>query len=205
MRIIKIISYACLLFFFVFFSRAISHSDLNKKYFQAGVLIDKNRYDKAIILYKEILRESSNLDNHKISRIYNNIGYSYYKLNDLDSALNYYKQALKIDDNYVVCLNNVAVVFLNQKKYTESLTYLSQAYTQNVNNIKVSFNLFVAHANLKNREYAKLYLERAFRIDKDYTIKRLKSNGLTDRQIKKIQNNLNTLLEDTKKVLLLTH
>jgi tetratricopeptide (TPR) repeat protein len=137
---------------------------------------------------KEILKESSQLDYLRISRIYNNIGFSYYKLNDLESALNYYKQALKIDGNYVVCLNNVAAVFLNQKKYREALTYLTHAYTQDGNNVKVSFNLFVAHANLENKESAKFYLGRAFEIDEDYTIERLKRNGLTDKQIKKIRN-----------------
>lgn len=188
MRKIKIINYSCLLFFSLLCSRTLLADDLNKKYIDAGFLIDKNQYEEAILLYKEILKESFKLDNHKISRIFNNIGYSYYKLEDQESAINYYKEALKIDNNYVVCLNNIAIVFLNQKKYSEALTHLTQAFKQDGNNVKVSFNLFVVQANLKNKESAKFYLQRAFKIDEYYTIKRLKMNGLTDKQIKKIQN-----------------
>jgi len=188
MRQSKKINYICLLLFFLWGSKVLLSEDLNKKYIEAGVLIDKNQYEKAIHLYKEILKESSKLDDHKISRIYNNIGYSYYKLKDLGSALNYYNKALKIDNHYVVCLNNVAVVFLNQKKYKEALTHLTLANNQDGKNVKVSFNLFVAHANLKNKESAQFYLQRAFKIDEHYTIKRLKNNGLSDKQIKKIRN-----------------
>lgn len=188
MRKIKRLNCSCFLLFLLLCTGTLSPDDLDKKYIQAGILIDKNNYEKAIILYKEILKERSKLDNHRTSRIYNNIGFSYYKLSDLESALSYYKQALKIDHNYVICLNNAATVFLNKKKYGEALNYLTHAYTQDGNNVKVSFNLFVAHANLKNRESAKFYLGRAFEIDENYTIKRLKKNGLTDKQIKKFRN-----------------
>lgn len=163
-------------------------NDLLKKYNKAGILIDKKHYKEAIILYQEILKTKFEHDNYKISRIYNNIGYSYYKLNDLEKALYFYYEALKTDNNYVVCINNVAAILLNQKKYQEALSYLTEAYRLDCSKIKVCFNLFVAYAYLKNKEFTKYYLQKAIELDKSYTIKRLKRNGFTNNQIKKIQN-----------------
>lgn len=163
-------------------------NDLLKKYNKAGILLDKKHYKEAIILYLEILKKKFEQDNYQISRIYNNIGYSYYKLNDQDKALNFYNEALKIDNNYVVCINNVAAILLNQKKYQEALSYLTKAYRLDCSKIKVCFNLFVAYVYLQNKEFAKYYLQKAIKIDRGYTIKRLKRNGFTNNQIKKIQN-----------------
>jgi len=164
--------------------------DLDKKYEKAGIFINENHYRAAILLYKEILKENFCLDSHKESRIFNNIGYCYYKLNDFENALTFYNMALEIDNDYVVCLNNMTATLMKQKKYKQALPILSHAYQLDRSNIKVIFNLFVIYINLKNKELAKYYLKRAFLINKDYTKERLKKNGITNKQIIKIQKYL---------------
>jgi len=93
---------------------------------------------------------------------------------------------MEIDNYYFLCLNNISAVLIKQTKHKEALSYLNKAYQLDNKHIKVIFNLFVVYAKLKNRDLAKYYLEKAFEIDKDYTIKRLKKNGITDKQVKKI-------------------
>lgn len=182
-----------LVFFLVYFFLNLninSAYELEDKYDRANLLIDRHSYKRAISLFMEILKTNSVLDNHKISRIYNNIGYCYYKLDDLESAQNYYLLALKIDHNYVVCLNNVAAVLMNKEKYKESLPYLNKAYELDKNNIKVIFNLFAVNYYLKNKSKAKFYIEKAFKVNENYTTKRLRKNNFSKSKIRKLREYL---------------
>lgn len=190
MRYIKAFRFTFLLLYFLLSSCILLADGLDKKYEKAGILIDENHYRAAILLYKEILKANFCLDSHKKSRILNNTGYCYYKLNDFENALTFYNMALEIDNDYVVCLNNFAATLMKQKKYKQALPNLMHAYGLNHRNIKVIFNLFVVYVNLKNKELAKYYLKKVFKTDKNYTIKRLKKNNITDKQIIKIQKYL---------------
>lgn len=176
-----------LLVYLLLWSNILSADSLDEKYNKACILLDKNRYKEAILLYKETLKDDFELDDHRKSRTYNNIGYCYYRLNDFKNAYNFYIKALDIDNNYFLCLNNISAVFIKQKKHKEALSYLKRAYELDNKHIKVIFNLFVVYAKLKNKDLAKYYLEKAFKIDKDYTMKRLKKNGITENKVKKIQ------------------
>lgn len=190
MRNIKAIRFTFLLLYFLFNSTILTANDSEEKYHKAGNLIDENRFREAVSLYVEILKDDFELDNYKKSRIYNNIGYCYYKLKDYENALTYYKKAIKIDNNYLFCLNNISAVLLKKKKFAETLIYLNKAYEINKNSIKIIFNLFIVHARLRNKNLAKYFLNKAFEIDKDYSVKRLKKNGLSTDEIKKIQEAL---------------
>lgn len=191
MKDIKAFRFIFLLVNLLLCSNIFSANVLDEKYKKAGILIDENRYKEAILLYKGILKDDFELDYHKKSRVLNNIGYCYYKQNDLENACDFYRKALEIDSNYFLCVNNISAVLIKQKKYKEALFYLSRAHELDNKYIKVIFNFFVVYANLKNKELARYYLEKAFEIDKDYTIKRLKKNNITDKQIIKIQKYLN--------------
>lgn len=164
--------------------------ELEDKYDKANLLIDKNNYKGAISLFVEILKTNSVLDNHKISRIYNNIGFCYYKLDDFDNALDYYVLALKIDHNYVLCLNNVAAVLMNKEKYKESLPYLNKAYELSKKNIKVLINLFVVNYHMNNKRKAKFYIEKAFKVNENYTTERLRKNNFSKSKIRKLREYL---------------
>lgn len=179
-----------LLIYFSLHLNIISANESEDKYDKAIFLIDKHSYKKAISLFKGILKTNSVLDDHKKSRIYNNIGYCYYKLDDLESALNFYNLALKIDQNYVVCLNNAAAVLMNIKKYEESLPYLIKAYELDKENIKVIFNLFVVNYYLKNEKKAKIFIEKALKINESYTTERLRKNNISKSKIRKLREYL---------------
>ncbi|MEW6455794.1 MAG: tetratricopeptide repeat protein [Acidobacteriota bacterium] len=159
----------------------------DEQYNKVAVLIDDNQYEQAIQLGKEILKNGQKLGDFKKSRLYNNIGYCYYKLEKFEEAYNFYLKALAIDSTYFLCLNNISAVLIKQKRYEEALPYLNKAHALEGRYVKVIFNLFVTYINLKNVEMAKHYLKKALKIDKDYTLKRLKRNGATDKQIMEIQ------------------
>ena len=100
---------------------------LEDKYHEAGFLLDASRYSEALILYEEVLKEGAAFDDNRKSRIFNSMGYCHYKLDDRDAAIDDYRQSLEIDPNYVLCLNNMAVVLMNQKRYKDALLYLQRA------------------------------------------------------------------------------
>jgi len=190
MKDIKSFKFIFLLVYLLLSSRILLADDLDKKYKKAGILIDENHYKGAILLYREILKDDFEVDYHKKSRVLSNIGYCFYKQNDFKNAYDFYKKALEIDSNYFLCINNISAVLIKQKKHKEALSYLNRAHELDNKYIKVIFNIFVVYANLKNKDLARYYLEKAYEIDKDYTIKRLKKNGITDKQIIKIQKYL---------------
>lgn len=161
---------------------------LKDKYNYVGILIDKEKYKSAIEIGKEVLdNHSEKLDDFEKSRLLNNIGFCYYKLGKYKEAYNFYSRAIELDQNYLLCLNNISAVLIKLKKYLEAIRYLERALVLNDNNVKVLFNMFVAYANLKDAEMAKEYLKKAFEIDRNYTIKRLKSNGVSEKKIEEIK------------------
>lgn len=179
-----------LLYIFLLFFNFISANPSDKsdeQYNKVAVLIDNNKYEQAIEIGKEILKNDHELGDFKRSRLYNNIGYCYYKLDKFEEAYNFYLKALAIDNTYFLCLNNISAVLIKQKRYKEALPYLNKAHALDGRYVKVVFNLFVTYINLKNVEMAKHYLKMAFEIDRDYTLKRLKRNGLAGKQMMEIQ------------------
>lgn len=175
--------------FFLFFNfiSANPSDKSDEQYNKVAVLIDNNQYEQAIGLGKEILKNDQELGDFKRSRLYNNIGYCYYKLDKFEEAYNFYLKALAIDNAYLLCLNNISAVLIKQKRYKEALHYLNKAHALDGRYVKVVFNLFVTYINLKNVEMAKHYLKMVFEIDKDYTLKRLKQNGFSGKEIMQIQ------------------
>lgn len=189
MKDIKTFSIVLLYIFLLFFNfiSANPSDKSDEQYNKVAFLIDNNQYEQAIEIGKEILKNDQELGDFKRSRLYNNIGYCYYKLDKFEEAYNFYLKALAIDNTYFLCLNNISAVLIKQKRYKEALPYLNKAHALDGRYVKVVFNLFVTYINLKNVEMAKHYLKMAFEIDRDYTLKRLKRNGFTGKQMMQIQ------------------
>ena len=190
MKCIKTFKYIFLLVYCLTYSNVATSNNLDNKYVKAGKLIEEGNYEKAIFLYEEILKNNHEIDSYKKSRIFNNIGYCNYKQNEWENAIKFYKMALEIDNNYGVCLNNIAAALMNKNKHKEALLYLTKAYKLNDSNIKIIFNLFVSNYYLKNKEEALYYIEEAFNIDQNYTLKILKKNNISNSNIRKIRKYL---------------
>lgn len=165
-----------------------SQERIDDPYAQAGILVDDGRYRQAIPIYQELLKDGEGLSEVRKSRIFNNLGYCHFQLNDYDEAYACYRQALDLDDGYSLCLNNISAVLIKQSRFKEALGYLHRAYDLDPNSIKALFNLFTAYAKLENQDLAKYYLKLAFEKDTEYTVKRLKMKNVSDRDISRIQS-----------------
>jgi len=161
--------------------------DLDGPLTEAGRMVDDENFRAAISRYHEILVSFPGLDTNRRSRIYNNLGYCHYRLHDYPSAIGFYRQALELDANYFLCLNNLAAVLVKTKQYRQALPYLERADALNGGYVKVVFNLFVAHARLQERSQARAYLRRALELDRGYTLQRLKRQNFGDGQIVRLE------------------
>jgi len=190
MKYTKIIYFTLLLGFYLTCSFVILSKCFDEKNVKAGILVDNNHFKEALFLYNQILKNNPEITNYELSRLLNNIGFCYYKLNDFKNALIFYKKALEIDNSYVLCLNNISSILMNQKEYNQASLYLTKAYQLDSTNIKVIFNLFVVNYFLNKKEDSLYYLKEAFNIDEDYTTKRLGKNNIKTADIEKLRKHL---------------
>ena len=83
--------------------------------FKLGQLyLTKKMYDKAIEIFRLVLKSWNVEDVLGLGSLYNTIGFTYFTLNEYDFAIYYYEQALKLLPEYIIALNNLAFVYEKQ-------------------------------------------------------------------------------------------
>jgi len=168
---------------------AFAQTEGEDKYRKAGNLVDESQFARALAIYQEILGAEPSPDPKTKSRVLNNMGFCHYKLQDLEKAAEFYRQAIDIDPDYVTCLNNLAALLMNQVKYEEALSCLNRAHGFE-KNIKVVFNLFVCHYYLKHEKEARAFIEEAFALDDAYTSGRLKSKNISPKDLERLRKEI---------------
>ncbi len=81
-------------------------------------------WDAAIDVFKEITRDALYATPHYPL---SNMGYAYYQKGQYKTALSYYKQALKIQDNFVHALRGAGRTYLAMNNGRMALRYLTRA------------------------------------------------------------------------------
>lgn len=80
-----------------------------QEYFELGsLLIDKKLYTQASLYLQQSLKSLDKEETDNAALIYNALGFVYFSQEQYDLAIRNYKEALKIDPNYVTALNNLA-------------------------------------------------------------------------------------------------
>jgi len=83
--------------------------------FKLGQLyLTKKMYDKAIEIFRDVLKKWNQEDVLGLGSLYNTLGFTYFTLNEYEFAIYYYEQALKLLPEYVIALNNLAFVYEKQ-------------------------------------------------------------------------------------------
>jgi tetratricopeptide (TPR) repeat protein len=108
----------------------------------------KGKYKKAISYYKQAVAVDSNF----IDAI-DNIGTSYRRLFEMDSAIHYYKLSLSKMPNNKGVLYNLGLVYLYLEKYSEAETSFTKLLTMNKADLEASYHLSLTH--LWSSDYTK--------------------------------------------------
>lgn len=104
----------------------------------AKVCVAKKSFSQAIIESQLALKknlEFNMLDNNTvIANLYNTLGFIYSEAGQVQLAKTFYKQALQIDPNYVVALNNLAKIYEELKDFKQAESLYDTVLTLQVNN-----------------------------------------------------------------------
>jgi tetratricopeptide (TPR) repeat protein len=102
----------------------------SQEYYELGSLfLQKKLFVQAISLFEKSLKDKE-IEPENRALIYNAIGYSYFAQEQYDIAIRQYKEALKLNPEYIIALNNLGSVYEKKKLnaqaleiYQESLKY----------------------------------------------------------------------------------
>tara|TARA_B100001250_G_scaffold393644_1_gene396635 strand:+ start:1839 stop:3227 length:1389 start_codon:yes stop_codon:yes gene_type:complete len=88
----------------------------------ANIEFELKNYEKAIILYDDILTSDPNN-----VFVHHNLGLIYSKSNNYDKAKNFFLKAININEmSYKSCIQ-LAMIYINEKEYDDALYYLQKA------------------------------------------------------------------------------
>lgn len=94
-------------------------SKIKNNFNNAEQLRNDGNLSEAIEIFKNILKENSNFQ-----PALNNIANCYFQLNEFDLAEKYYLKCLKLDSKNILTINNLALLYLKNKKFNKALTAL---------------------------------------------------------------------------------
>ena len=109
-------------------------------------------WDAAIEVFKEISKDVLYATPHYPL---SNLGLAYYNKGDYKTALNYYKEALKIQPNFVVAQRGVGRTYLAMNQPRLALRYLESAVTQAPQAAEIHFELAEAYLLVGRIEQAR--------------------------------------------------
>jgi tetratricopeptide (TPR) repeat protein len=91
-------------------------------YYLLGTLyLSKKLFDQAILQFRYSLKLWDKDDIDGLTTLYNTLGFTYFKLEQYELAIYYYKESLKKTKGYVVALNNLGYAYEKQKMLSEAI------------------------------------------------------------------------------------
>ena len=97
-------------------------------YYQlASIYLDKKLFVQAVKLLQKALKEADEVESENKALIHNALGYAYYAQEQYDIAIRQYKEALKLNPEYVVALNNLGNVYERKQLTSQALAVYKQA------------------------------------------------------------------------------
>ncbi|XGV96273.1 MAG: tetratricopeptide repeat protein [Leptolyngbya sp. BL-A-14] len=97
-----------------------------QEYYELGsIYLDKKIYSQAVMLFQKALK-AEDLEEPASPPIYNALGFAYFAQEQYDLAIRQYKEALKIEPNYVTALNNIGHAYERKQLAAQALETYEQ-------------------------------------------------------------------------------
>lgn len=119
-----------------------------ESYLQLGLLyFQKEDYPNAKLIYGKAMEIAP-----KNPRLHSNLGYLCWMEGDVEAAITYYEEAIRLDANYEIPLNNLGVIYLDTLgQVRRAMELFQQAMDLNENYALAYYNMGRAHSLLNNR------------------------------------------------------
>ncbi|MBD2139402.1 tetratricopeptide repeat protein [Anabaena sp. FACHB-1237] len=106
-----------------------------QEYYELGsIFSEKKVFSQAIPLFQKALKAAEEEGEESIAPIYNALGYAYFAQEQYDLAIRQYKEAIKLQNDYVVALNNLAHAYEKKKLTAQALEMYEQVLKYAPNN-----------------------------------------------------------------------
>jgi tetratricopeptide (TPR) repeat protein len=98
-----------------------------QEYYELGsIYLDKKLYVKAVALLEKALK-AEGLDPIEMAPIHNALGYAYFGQEQYDLAIRKYKEAIKLEPEYVMAMNNLGHAYEQKKMNSQALAMYDRA------------------------------------------------------------------------------
>lgn len=87
----------------------------------ASIYSEKKVFTQAIPLFQKAIKAAEEEGEENIAPVYNGLGYVYFAQEQYDLAIRQYKEALKLQPDYVVALNNLGHAYEKKKLTAQAL------------------------------------------------------------------------------------
>ena len=103
--------------------------------YSLGVIyLSKKLFDQAILQFSSALKNWDKLDTEGLANLYNTIGFTYFESGQYDVSIYYYKEAINLNSNYIVAMNNLAYSYEKKKMFQEAIKTYSKVLTFDAEN-----------------------------------------------------------------------
>jgi len=94
----------------------------SEDYYELGsIYLDKKMYVQSVGLFQKAMKASPDIAPENLALIYNGLGFGYFAQEQYDLAIRQYKEALKLNPEYVVALNNIAFAYEKKQLINQAL------------------------------------------------------------------------------------
>ncbi len=106
-----------------------------EEYYQlASIYLDKKLYGQSVEYLKRALKDKALKDKQALALINNALGYAYAAQEQYDLAAKHYKEALKLQPDYVVAMNNLGFALEKQSQPEQALAIYEQVLSLDAGN-----------------------------------------------------------------------
>ena len=97
------------------------------EYYELGsIYLDKKMYTQSIMMLKKAAK-SNDIEPLETAAIYNALGFAYFGQEQYDMAIRQYKEAIKLEPEYVTAMNNLGHAYEQKKLASQALDMYEQA------------------------------------------------------------------------------
>lgn len=106
-----------------------------QEYYELGsIYLDKRLFAQAVNIFQRAIKATEGEAPENVAMIYNGLGFAYFAQEQYDIAIRNYKEALKLQPDYVRAINNLGHAYEKKKLTAQALEAYEDALKYDPNN-----------------------------------------------------------------------